>query len=81
MDIIEKSLNLSSNTAQRLLLDNRLTSPTSGFKASAGAAETANGAVERMLLLGLTGVYYIKFGGGAAARGRNAPTAPANTIL
>ena len=29
---------------------------------SAGAAETANGAVERMVLLGLTGVYYIKFG-------------------
>ena len=28
-------------------------------KASAGAAETANGAVERMVLLGLTGVYYI----------------------
>ena len=27
--------------------------------ASAGAAETANGAVERMVLLGLTGVYYI----------------------
>ena len=26
--------------------------------ASAGAAETANGAVERMVLLGLTGVYY-----------------------
>ena len=26
---------------------------------SAGAAETANGAVERMVLLGLTGVYYI----------------------
>ena len=49
--------------------------------ASAGAAETANGAVERMVLLGLTGVYYIKFGWGAAARGRNAPTAPANTIL
>ena len=49
--------------------------------ASAGAAETANGAVERMVLLGLTGVYYIKFGGGAAARERNAPTAPANTIL
>ena len=31
--------------------------------ASAGAAETANGAVERMVLLGLTGVYYIKFRG------------------
>ena len=29
--------------------------------ASAGAAETANGAVERMVLLGLTGVYYIIF--------------------
>ena len=29
--------------------------------ASAGAAETANGAVERMVLLGLTGVYYSKF--------------------
>ena len=28
---------------------------------SAGAAETANGAVERMVLLGLTGVYYIIF--------------------
>ena len=27
--------------------------------ASVGAAETANGAVERMVLLGLTGVYYI----------------------
>ena len=27
--------------------------------APAGAAETANGAVERMVLLGLTGVYYI----------------------
>ena len=26
--------------------------------ASTGAAETANGAVERMVLLGLTGVYY-----------------------
>ena len=28
---------------------------------SAGAAETANGAVERMVLLGLTGAYYTKF--------------------
>ena len=31
--------------------------------ASAGAAETANGAVERMVLLGLTGAYYTKFRG------------------
>ena len=31
--------------------------------ASAGAAETANGAEERMVLLGLTGAYYIKFRG------------------
>ncbi len=36
---------------------------------SAGAAETANGAVERMVLLGLTGVYYTKIVWGAAARG------------
>ena len=28
---------------------------------SAGAAETADGAVERMVLLGLTGAYYTKF--------------------
>ena len=28
---------------------------------SAGAAETANGAEERMVLLGLTGVYYSIF--------------------
>ncbi len=31
--------------------------------ASADAAETANGAVERMVLLGLTGAYYTKFRG------------------
>ena len=30
---------------------------------SAGGAETANGAVERMVLLGLTGAYYTKFRG------------------
>ena len=36
--------------------------------ASADAAETANGAVERMVLLNLTGAYYTKNGWGAAAR-------------
>ena len=71
MDIIEKSLNLSSNSAQRLLLDNRLTSPTSGFKASADAAETANGAVERMVLLGLTSRIIPNFVAMRSRRGRN----------
>ena len=33
------------------------------YPASAGAAETADGAVERMVLLGLTGAYYTKFRG------------------
>ena len=41
--------------------------------ASAGAAETANGAVERMVLLGLTGVYYIIFAASTVRTKSNPP--------
>ena len=48
---------------------------------SAGAAETANGAVERMVLLGLTGVYYIISAAMRLRCGRNQTAAAGAAIL